>query len=189
MALQTRPGAILRHGTGNLRPEQIEYLFKNKKEIEKVLANIEERREAFLAAAADANKAAADADVAEAKLAGTLEKTERAQAKLEAEKIKAKHNGDAEREALGRRAREVIKSELDAAERDKALDAREKSLDVKGREQEEKLRAREEAVEAQEAEIEARLQDIKKEDAALKDRSGAISKALDDIKRRANAIK
>ena len=185
MALQTKPGAILRHGTANLRPEQVEFLIKNKKEVEKILTNIEERREAFLKAMADANAATKAAESAEAELAGTLEKTERAQAKLDADKIKAKQNGDAEREALGRRAREVIRNELACSEREAAVEAREKDLDAQLLKHREEMRDRQDAIEAQEAAFEETLQKAKARTADLDRRENLLLANVEAAKKAA----
>jgi len=174
MAINIRPGALLRRGTDGLTPAQLSELLNNPKKVKELVDGIEDKRKIFMATEATATAALKALEDAEARIAeANVDLKKREDDLMDAIAKNALEHTNAMAGAK-RHAREIEVYAEKNAEQAIALTARHQALEDKARIGETEFAAREAALEAQEAAMEAREQAMLSDEKTMENQAAEI---------------
>ena len=125
MVLQIKPGSVLRRGANKLTAAELKVLFDNSAAVDRIIEEIDARREVYLKTEREATDALKKLETAQEALAEGQAELAEDRAVFEAETAEAETKHKADMEALGRRTQEVADREGAATEVEATLGARE----------------------------------------------------------------
>ena len=111
MATAVKTGVILRRGASNMPAKDLKALLDNDGEAERIITEIDARRDVYLEAERAAVAAQKKVEASEEALAKHEADLDEGLAALEADRADADRKHQADMDALGRRSREVIEKE------------------------------------------------------------------------------
>lgn len=123
-----RPGAILRRGADRLTAAELSRLMDNPEEVDRIIKDINARREVYLKTESDAKAELERLEGTQKALAEGEAALAEGEAALVSGRAEAAEKHASDMEALGRRTKEVLEKESAQAERKTEVDIREQEV-------------------------------------------------------------